>query len=900
RGVPRNKARAEARLRFGDPAHWHQEALTESATRERNQRRRSLVVGLREDLRTARHRAVRRPASAIVVLVIMTVGLASGAAIWAVMDAVLFRPLPFPESNRVVAITGSTERSPFHWLSEFTYEALREGQRSFTAMAATRQGTVTLLEPFPDAVGGLRVESTFFDVVGVGAALGRLLTPDDDAPDAPPVAVLTHDLWRDRFGGDPDIVGQELRLDTGVATVVGVTPEGFGWRVGEFDEVRPEGPERKIFLNGVFDGGGVEVQAFGWIAPLARLAEGATVASADADMDRIMGGLVETHPDAYAGLQSGWGPASAHVQSVRDQLVWLVAEEIWLLAPAAGLLLLLVSLNAGSLIVVGLLDRRAELAVRASLGASRWRLARQILLETGLRWAAALIFGLAVARAVIPVIGRLMPRQIPFVDMIQLGPRTVVGAVIVAGLLWMTSSVLPLAFGARIDLLSVVKSGAWSGTRRRARAQQALIAAQVALSCGLVGGAGLLIRSYARLLDVPAGASGEDVVAMEIRPPSDLFIRPTVSVADVGGPRPDSPWMTADEQLYGTGDRLDTFVRELLDRVGEVPGVERVAFANLPPFYSSLLWHAVLAPGQSYDTPREERVYARVKWVSPGYFGTVGLPILRGRGLERPDNADSAPVMVVNEAFVERFLPDVEDPLGQGLTLEISPYLPNVSRTVVGIVPNVLHYGPHDPAEPVMYIPVSQVPPHWASDQVGWTRRMWILARLDDDSGAVTLALREAIWSLLPEVPIRNEATLVSMKDDLTRQARFFTALLGSLALIALILAVAGLAATLGQQVRHRTREYGLRKAIGAGVPDVLSRTLLHGARLALLGIVPGTVLAWLLARLMADRVVGVGGFSTATQTAVALILLLSCLLASLAPALRAARVDPVISLKAD
>ena len=899
-GMSRERAKAEARLRFGDPGRWHQEALTESATRQSHEWRRSLVASLSEDLRTALQRGARRPASALVVLVIMTVGVASGAAVWAVMDAVLFQSLPFPESDRVVAITGSTERSPNHWLSEFTYESLREGQRSFTAMAATREGTVSLLEPFPDAVGGLRVESTFFDVVDVGAALGRVLTSEDDTPDAPQVAVLTHDLWRDRFGGDRDVIGQELRLSTGIATVVGVTPEGFEWRSDEFDEVRPEGPERRIFLNGVATGRTGEIQSFGSIMTVARLADGATIESADADMDRIMAALVETHPDPFAGVESGWGPVSAHVMSARDRLVWLVEEEVWLLAPAAGLLLLLVSLNAGSLIVVGLLDRRAELAVRASLGASRWRLSRQILLETGLYWVVALGLGLAAAKVVIPFIRELMPRQIPFVDLIQLGPRTVVGAVTVAGLLWVISSALPLAFGSRIDLLSIVKSGAWSGTRRRARAQQALIAAQVALSCGLVGGAGLLIRSYASLLEVPAGASGEDVVAMEVRLPSDLFVRPTVTVADLGGPWPDADWMTAGEQLYGPGDRLEALVRDILGRVGEVPGVESVAFTNLPPFYSSLLWRAVLAPDQTYDIPREERVYARVKWVSPGYFETVDLPILRGRGLEPSDNADGAPVMVVNEAFAARFLMEVEDPLGHGLALDISPFVPSVTRTVVGIVPDVLHYGPHEPSEPVLYIPVSQIPPHWARNQVGWTRRMWVLARINGDPDAVTPAVREAVWSLLPEVPIRNEATLVSMKDDLTLQARFFTALLGSLALIALILAVAGLGATLGQQVRHRTREYGLRKAIGAGVPDVLARTLVHGGRLALLGIVPGTVLAWLLARLLADRVVGVGSFSPGTQTAVSLILLLSCLLASLAPAWRAARVDPVTSLKAD
>lgn len=898
-GMTAEEAAAEARRRFGSPEAWRDEAVARSRRRRRAGRRRSFVAAFVTDLTASARQLRRRVPSTVTALVIMTLGIASGTAVWAVMDAILFRPLPFPDSGRVVAVTGTNQRSINWWLSPYTYERFREAQRSFSAMAATREARVTILEPYPDELGGLRVESTFFDVLGIAPAVGRAFAPDDDVPGASEVAILTHDLWRSRFGGDPGILGTELLLGGGTATVVGVMPEGFRWEADQFDQVRTEGAERRIFLNGALPDAS-EVAAFGRIMPVARLAEDASIASAHEDLDRIARGLVAAHPEAYGGEDTEWGPMSAQVWSVRERLLWLVEDQVWLLAPGVLLLLALVSLNSGGLMVVAILDRRGELALRASLGASRARLAVQVLLESGVQWVTAFVVGIGLAATVLPTIRDLTPDQVPFTDLIAMDPRVLGGAAVLTVFLWLTSSLAPLFFGSRVELLSLLKAGGWSGTRRLARAQHGLIVLQMILACGLAGGAALVVDNYASMLDVPPGVTKERVLALDIRPPIDLFNRPTTTVGELGGPWDDNVWLTADEQLYGPGERLDALVRESLDRLRAVPGVRSAAFTNMPPFWSSLAWRGVLPPDQSRDTPRAERDHARAKWVSPGYFGAVGLPVIRGRPLLPSDNADAAKVVVVNEAFVERFLPDEPDPLGRSVPLDVSAMLPPDEWTVVGIVPNVLHYGPHQPEEPAFYLPVAQIPEHWTSDQVGWTRVMWFLVEHDDDPASVLPAVREAIWSMVPGVPIRSEATLAEMRHGLTGQTRFFVALLGTFAAIALVLATAGLMAMLGQQVRHRTREYGLRKALGAGIPDVLARTIKHGASLAAVGIVGGTLVAWLLSGLLAGLVVGVDGWSPVAQAVVAVLLMAAAVAASLGPALRAARVDPIISLKAD
>ncbi len=896
-GTPPEQARRDALRRFGDPERWTDETIVASHARERAKMRREGFATFRGDLTIGLRQITRRPVSSALVLLVMALGVASGTTVWAVADAVLYRPLPIPEADRMVAMFGSNRRAPTFWISRHSYNAWSGGQRSFDHIAATRSGTLTLLEPFPDRVGFLGVESTFFDLIGTEPVLGRRLLPEDDASGAPRVLILTHALWNGRFGGDPDIVGREIRTQGGRVTVVGVMPKTFSWEEQQWDGPHAEGAERHLIMNGVFGTDDGSALGAGRLLTVARMAPGVTREAAQVDLDRVGRAVIAEYPE-YADW-GGMGPFTPNVVPLRWTLTRMVADQVLLLGGAVLLLLLLVAVNVGGLLASRILDRQGELAVRASLGASRGGLVRQVLTETGILWGIALALGLSAAVGLVPLVRSLLPPGMPLLGDIQLHPRVILGALGGAMLLWILSGIVPGIEGTRVDLRSAAKGAGRVLGRNRRRVQRTLIVAQVAMACALLSGAGLLIRSYASLVNVDPGFDPSNVATLRLRLPVSM-VEQVGTMGDIGGPALEGyrRYFDDSDPLLTPGPEFYDFLAGTMERMAAVPGVESVTFANRGPLDAETNWNPAQLPDES-GAPDESKPPIRFKWVSPNYFASLGIPILRGRPLLDSDRRQDLPVMVVNEPFVERIL-DVDDPLGHSVELFFPPWVPSTEWTVVGVVPPTIQAGPHRPEEIIIYVPMEQIRLYWTADQIGYTRNLTFMAPYQQGARAdvVFQGLREAIWANEPTLPIVRAARLEDVQAELVAQPRFFAVLMGSFASVALLLAALAVLASLAQHVRQRTREFGLRKALGADARDIVGKTLADGALLALLGVAFGAVLSWFGSRLLAAQVVGVQGWSPAIQIGVALVLVLTAVMASLAPALRASRIDPMEALR--
>lgn len=894
-GLPPGEAHRQARARFGDPERWEREAAGEGRAAARAEGRRRTLLDLGTDLRMAFRQMTRNPRFTALLLLVMTVGVAAGTTVWGVVDAVLFKPLPFPDADRVVAVPGGNERWPVWFASRFAYEAWDDGQRSFEEMAVVYSATMTLLEPRPEEIGVLRVESRFFDVIRTQPMLGRAFTREEDLPGAPNLLILTWALWRDRFGSDPDILGTEVGLRGGPATVVGVMPPSFSWEDFQGDGPAPEGAERLALRNGIFRNDVGELASGGRLLPLGRLRPGVSLDEARADLDRVGRAVVDAYPEVFV---SDSGPYMPTVRPLRYLYTRFRADDVKLLAGAALLVLLLVAVNTAGLFATRVLDRRTELGVRASLGAGRIRLARQLLVETGVPWALALATGLLLAGAGLPWVRSVVPAGTAFVDDVTLRPRVLVGCLSVATALWLLSALLPSLAASRMELLSAGKAAGRGLTKGGMRAQKVLIVGQIALACGLLGGATLLLRHYARLRGVEIGLDPERTAMVYLDLPPE-YREPAGTVAEAGGVAEYARgWFDPHDPVFQPGPRFHAFVAGTLERMEAVPGVTAATFVNQPPLWESTHWRGIRLAPPGVE-PDESYPWVRTKWVTPDYFETLGIPVRRGRGLLPTDTRDSQRVVVINEA-VARTVFGSEDPVGRTLSFNPTAYFPDLDWTVVGVVPPVLQYGPHEPDESVVYIPVAQLPRAWADDQIGWAMRVSFLARYRGSAEEVFRGLREAVWAGEPEVPITKATTLEHQRAALIAQPRFFLLLLGGFATVALLLSAVGVLATLGQQVHQRTGELGIRKALGADVHELLRRTLADGAVLGGLGVLVGTGLEWLLGRGLHARIAGAPEWSPAVLAGAATLLFLTAVLAALPAGLRASRVDPMEALRTE
>jgi ABC-type lipoprotein release transport system permease subunit len=889
RGLSPEEARREALRQFGDKDRWRREALAESRKRVRTLERRWARDSLFHDLRTALRYIRRRPGLALLTVLVVALGIGAGTAVLAVLDAVLIRPLPFAEPDRVVGVAGQTPRFEGLGVSPANYFDWKEGQRSFSAMAAMRAGTATLHLGRPERVGALSVESDFFDVIGVEPFLGRRFVPDDDQVGAPRVAVLSYRLWVRSFGGDPAVLGKEIRLGTGTASVVGVMPRDFFY----LDFPIWGGPQREIFLSDPFRGDRTSRYLGGSLWVSARLKPGISRAQADAQLDEVAARLADEYP-GINGSEARYGPLSVNVRPYMDDVVALVRDGLLLVGAATALLILAVCGNIAGLLLAWVLDRRRELAVRAALGA-------------GMLVLAGTVTGLLLAAFLIPAIQKFAPSDIPRLEAAALDARVLGGALVLAVAVWLTSGLIPSIQGSRVDLLAFLKDGARGSTPSRDWGRRLLIVAQVAIACALLSGAAIVVQTYGRLLRAGSVADPEKVLALHVRLPLARYTEEVGTLAQLANP--DYEWENDEWRAQLEGDpvyRVDAaaldFVRRVTVGIERVPGVRGVAFANYPPMWTD--WQGGTRPavvGADEPPPMQEREGAGRKWVSPNFFEVLGLPLLRGRTFTDSDGPDAHPVAIVDQAFVRRYFPDGADPLGRTVRfVDSCCYWGETEATIVGVVANTLHKYVDDLSDPILYLPLAQRARLWSDEMVGWALRSTFIVRTDRDPSLLAEDLREAIWAVDPELPIVSDRTLADHRAELFAQPRSFLFVLSSFAAVTLLLAAVGTVGLLARRVAQRTHEIGVRCALGATSQSVARRVVREGAVMAAVGIAVGSAISLALGKILASRVVGVEGSAPELQVGVAVLLFATAVVAAWLPASRASRVDPVEALRVE
>ncbi|MFI5234922.1 MAG: ABC transporter permease [Gemmatimonadales bacterium] len=803
-----------------------------------------------QDLRHTWRSLTRAPGFTAVVVLVLALGIGGSAIIFGVVNAVLLRPLPYPDADRLVRAfavfklhgNGLGVASP----SDFT--DWRSRSHSFIELAASNSGTFALTGDGPaEQVPGVQVTGGFFNVTGVSPVLGRTITTLDDSIGGPNVAVLGAGLWQRRFGGDPRIVGRTIRLDGNAYQVIGVMPQGYDY---------PDASQ--IWLPQRFSAQDLATQRGAhYIDVTGRLRPGVTVAAADLDLRAISAQLATEYPRSNANQ-------GATVTSLRDALVGNVRQPLLIVLAAVALVLLIACTNVAGLLVVRGLSREREIAVRAALGAGRGRLIQGLLTDSLVLALLGGAAGILLAAWGTALISRYAGSGIPFLPQVRVDGTVLAFAAAAAlltallcGLLpaWQASSVAGL--GARL------KSEGRTSTGGRGRTRNALVVVQTALAMMLLVGAGLLYRSFEKLSHVDPGFSPDHVLTFG------------VSLPDAG---------------YAKPGRSAAFADALTARLAALPGVQTVgAVFGLPLSGFSYGITPSTRDGQTLSDQEQEQLVVQVRIVTPDYFKTMGIAIRRGRGVTVTDRIGAPPVLIVNEAAAKLLWPGL-DPLGHQLTIGTRFADPNVppGGTVVGVIGDIRDRTLAKPGVPTIYLPHAQNP-------VG---SLGFAIRTADDPLLLTKAVGRALQETDPEVPLFRLRTMDQAVANNVAQPRLYAALLIAFALVAITLAGIGLYGVLAQTVVQRTRELGVRVALGATARDVLGLVLGQGMRLAAFGVLLGLVGGLLASRALGSLLYDVAPADPMTFFVVAAGLLVVAVLASFIPARRAAVVHPMEALR--
>jgi predicted permease len=836
RGMTPDAARIAALTRFGD-VDSITEACRELGRRRNNDMRRTeWLTELGHDLRYALRGLRASPGFTAVALLTLAMGIGASTTIFSVANAVLLRPFPYHQPDRIVRLYETNPTTETFSISEPNYLDWRQRVRGISQLAAfTGQSASLIGDGDPQQLNALLVTPSFFPLLGVRQVLGRVFTEDEAKPGAPArVVVLSYDLWQTRFGGDASIVGRTINLSGASYEVVGVMPQelGFPGYPQLFAPLAPSPSSRRDdHLLGV----------------IGRLAPNVTVERALEEMRAVARDVARQYPTT----NDGWG---ANVTSLEE---WLVGRElrtrVQVLLVAVGLLLLMGCVNVANLLLSRATARHREMSVRAALGAGRSRIVRQLLTESLVLALIGAAIGVALTTVAVPMLRDVGQTAIPRLDELSIDWRVVVfgvAASLVTGILF---GIAPAMQASRTDLNDVLRSGGRVAAAGRLRS--ILIVTSVALALVLLVGAGLVGRSFERLMRVDYGFRAEGVFT-----------------ASVGLPN----------ERYAQREQRVAFYSEALRRVSETPGVRAVGFTNIAPFSGGNTNISYTAVGRTPASPGE---FLSANWrsVSAGYFPAIGVSLKKGRVFTETDGLQAPRVIVISETMARRVWPG-EDALGKQITLagNATPW------TVVGIVGDIRDQLLQTEPEPLMYLSFLQVP---------W-QNMWLLVRTTGDPMALAPAVRREIHAVDPLLPVANEQPLERFVSQIAAAPRFTALIFGLFASAALVLAVVGVYGLVAYSVTQRTREIGVRLALGATPSSIVGGVVRHGVGLAGFGIAIGLWAAYALSRFMQGILYDVAATDAVTYLAVAALLVSCAVAASILPARWAARLDPVRALR--
>ncbi|HEX8149758.1 MAG TPA: ABC transporter permease [Pyrinomonadaceae bacterium] len=848
-GMSPEEARLAALRSFGGVTRAKEECRDARGVR--------LFEDLWQDVRYGLRTFRKRPGFALVAVSTLALGIGANAAIFSVVNGVLLKSLPFPEPERLVALYETNESGRAIAVAFPDYLDWRAGQSVFEEMAARMPaGGVLTGDEGPERVTGRYVTASFFPVLGVRPAAGRFFTEEEDRPGGPPLLVLGHELWLRRYGGDPGVVGRDVRYNGASWTVAGVMPP-------QFDFYGENNLNNQFFIPlGQFsDQKWMHERDSHVVMVTARLKPGVRLEQARAQMGALAARLAGQFPESNGGT-------GVRLSSFLDDYVGEARPALLMLMTAVGAVLLIACANVANLLLVRAAGRRKEIALRVALGAGRGRVVRQLLTESLLLAAGGGALGLLFAWWGVGALLRLAPDVLPRMESVSLDGRALGFTLALTLLTGVAFGLVPALQTSKADLNDAMKGGGVGGGPRAGGRwlRSGLVVTEVALSLVLLVGAGLLLRSFSQLMRVEPGFEARDVLTLRLRLP---------------------------DAKYTDAARVAAFLGEVKRRVETLPGVRQVSLATGFPF-GRVSEHGYRLEGRPEPRQTSDLPDAYVQWVSAEFHQTLGIGLLAGRYIEERDAADSPPVALVDDDFVRRNFPggSPRDALGRRLHFggEEEPWC-----EIVGVVGHVRQNGLDEEGRPGIYRPWTQIRPGMAA---GYTRAMDFVVKTSVEPTRLVEPIRGEVQSLDRDQPLGNVRTLASLVEQTVAPRRFSMTLAGVFAFVALVLGAVGLYGVLSYVVAQRAREIGIRMALGAQRGDVHRLVISQGMALALGGVAAGVLASLALTRLMSGLLFGVSAADPPTYALVTLLLLAVALAACYLPARRASKVDPLIALR--
>jgi predicted permease len=818
-------------------------------------RNEDMLATLMGDIRYALRGMLTKRAFSAIVLATLALGIGANVAIFSVVNGVLLRPLPYPDAERVVQVS---HLSPYTSVSEPEFVDYRNGTKRFERLAALSTSSATLTgDRDPERVSVARVSDGFFSILKVPAALGRTFVPEEDLRRGYPrrAVVLSHGLWARRFGGDTSIVGKEIRINGISVTVVGVMPERFDYPSTETAIWTP------LRLN--YDT--LWTRNNHYLQLIARLAPGSSAAAASNDLNTLTKQFVRDYPTIYGQSE----PLVATVTPLPEALLGKTRPYLLALLGAVGFVLLIACVNVANLLLARGEARRKELAIRTALGASRGRLARQVMTESVLYAVVGGMLGVLMAWWGQHALRAAGPASIPRLGEVGIDGGVLAFALLVTTLTGVLFGVIPAVRGSRGDAIRSLREGGKTSSQFGiGRARGALVVSEVALAVVLLTGAGLMVRSLWKLQAIDLGIRPENVLTMRVS-----FPTPPVPISAAAG-----------QSLA-----IAQFYRDLTARVQALPGVRSVgAVGDLPIADGNSIW-SILIDGSPMMSVGEAPS-AMPQQVTPGYFRTMGIPVVRGREFTAADGDDAALVALVNEAAAKKLWPG-KNAIG-GTIKMLNPTSP--WATVVGIVKDVRSAGYQADVPPTMYFPHAQ-----AGKSAYYTpAAMNLVVKAAGDPLALAGPVRDIVRQLSATTPVSQVQTMESVVAASVASRRFSTVLLAGFGALALVLAGIGIYGVIAYDVSQRTYEIGLRMALGARSGQVAGMMVSRGARMVALGLVIGVAGSLAVTGVLKSVLVDVNRLDPLTIAGVVTMLAVVAACAAYLPARRASAVDPMVALR--
>ena len=813
-----------------------------------------------QDLRFGARMLIKNPGFTLIAVVTLALGIGANTAIFSVINAVMLKPLPFAEPERLMAVgsTRTNDRSNFGPISYPDFADFQSQQSSFEHMAAYyTRGLTPQSDSGSARLEGAVVTSGLLPALGINPMLGRAFRQEEDRAGGGRVVLLSQNLWQTRFNSDPDIAGKSLALNGESFTVAGVMPASFQFPI----QSKPV----ELWINFASDAETPVEQphtaqrGYHFLSAIGRLKPGAAIERAEAQLVTIAANLEKQYPDDNANF-------SARVRPAMEDLTGNIRDSLLVIFAAVGCVLLIACANVANLLLARVMNRRREIALRAALGASRWRVVRQMLTESVLLALIGGAAGILLAGFAMDALIALNPTDVPRIAESGLDGRALLFTFVTATLTGIVTGFVPAWQLSKLDLNSVLKDGGRgaSGGSLRFSARSALIVAEVAIAVMLLVGAGLLIQSFARLMRVNPGFNPDNLLTMRIGFPDGLYTEP--------------------EQITQFHDRLMTGLQSL-------PGVSAYSTVAPTPMSGNSFRVGFSVQGRPNSSGRRYPYNTRVLLVGADFFRTLGIPLKEGRDYTARDNLQSVPAVIVNESFVKRNFPN-ENPIGKRIdpSTGVGEGEPPM-REIIGVVADFRSRRMSAEPEPEVYLHIPQVPALGS---------LTVMLRSQSDPLSLAAAARQEITRLDRNLPIYDVKPFDEYVSGSVAQPRFNSLLLGVFAGVALLLTAIGLYGVISYSITQRTQEIGIRLALGARVGDVLRLIIGQGMTLALIGVALGLIGAFAATRLMKSLLFDVGPTDPLTFASIAALIALIALVACWIPARRATRVDPMIALRCE